>query len=159
MSAAGAPSLGAQQPILSAGVATAWTAIAPAGVLSTGSYPGGMGTKWVLHTETKGTGASMVPLESVTKRASAPEPLFVPRKPQPREPEAPKPRAPRRFRVVDVMTRQNLVDGASAGEAIDALKGVRSIVDVNVYVWHEERERWRLLTFPEQRAMFDLAAP
>jgi hypothetical protein len=114
---------------------------------------------WVLQTETKGTGATMVPLERVTKRASKPEPLFVPRKPRPRKPPAPEPRAPRRFTVMDVMTRQNLVEDGSTAEAIDALRDVRSIVDVQVYVWQEERERWRLLTFAEQRAMFDLAAP
>jgi hypothetical protein len=113
--------------------------------------------KWVLHTETKGTGAQMVPLETVTKRSPAAEPIFVPRKPQPREEEAPKPRAARRFRVVDVMTRQALADGATAREAIDVLKDVRSIVDVDVYVWQEERDRWRMLTFAEQRAMWELA--
>jgi hypothetical protein len=63
-----------------------------------------MGKMWVLHTETKGTGATVVPLERATER-SAPEPLSVPRKPKPREPEPPKPRGPVRFRVVDVMTR------------------------------------------------------
>jgi hypothetical protein len=115
-----------------------------------------MGKTWILHTETKGTGATMVPLERATKR-SAPEPLSVPRKPKRREPEPPKPRAPRRFRVVDVMTRQTLVEEASAAETIAALREVRSIVDVNIYVWHHERERWRLLTFPEQRTLFDAA--
>jgi hypothetical protein len=123
-----------------------------------GPILGGVGNTWVLHTETKGTGASMVPLERVTKRASTPEPLSVPRKPQPRKP-APERRLPRRFTVTDVMSGQDLVDDVSAAEAIDALRGVRSIVDVNVYVWQEERRRWRLLTFPERRAMFDLAAP
>jgi hypothetical protein len=117
-----------------------------------------MGKTWILQTETKGTGATMVPLERATKR-SAPEPLSVPRKPKPREPKPPELRAPRRFRVVDVMTRQSLIDDASAAETVAALRGVRSIVDVNVYVWQEERERWRVLTFPEQRALFDAAAP
>jgi hypothetical protein len=45
-----------------------------------------------------------------------------------------------------------------AAEAIEALKEVRSVVDVNVFVWQEERERWRLLTFSEKRTLFDLAA-
>jgi hypothetical protein len=117
-----------------------------------------MATTWVLKTETKGTGASMVPLESVTKRPSTPEPVSVPRKPQPRKPEPAAPRAPRRFRVVDVMTRQHVVDDAGAAEVIEALREVRSIVDVNVYVWQEDRARWRPLTFGEQRAMFDFAA-
>ncbi len=117
-----------------------------------------MGTTWVLRTETKGTGATMVPLESVTTRSSTPEPVTIPRKPQPRPEEAPTPRAPRMFRVVDVMTRQPLADGASAREAIDALTGVRSVVDVNVYVWQEERDRWRMLTFSERQAMWALAS-
>jgi hypothetical protein len=117
-----------------------------------------MGNTWILHTETKGTGANMVPLERVQKRSSAPEPVSVPRKPRPRQPEAsPKPRAPRRFRVVDLMTREHLVGDGGAAEAVKALKHVRSTVDVAVYVWQEERGRWRLLTLPEQRAMFELA--
>lgn len=118
-----------------------------------------MGKVWVLHTETKGTGANMVPLDSLTKHPSAPEPLFVPRKPQTREQPSPEPKAPRSFRIVDVMTRQTLADDASARETVDVLKDVRSIVDVNIYVWQEERDRWRLLAFPEQRAMWELARP
>lgn len=117
-----------------------------------------MAKTWVLHTETKGTGANVVPLERVTSRTTDPEPLFVPRKPRPRPPEAPKPRAPRRFRVLDVMTRQSLADDVDAAGAIEALKRVRSIVDVTVYVWHDERERWRPLTFDEQRTLFEMAA-
>jgi hypothetical protein len=116
-----------------------------------------MGKVWVLHTATKGTGATMVPLESVTKRSSIVEPVVVPRKPRPRPETAPEPRPPRRFTVVNVMTRQALVDGASAREAVDALKNVRSIVDVTVYVWQEERDRWRMLTFAERHAMWELA--
>jgi hypothetical protein len=117
-----------------------------------------MGKTWVLHTETKGTGAQMVPLESVEKRASHVEPVFVPRKPaRPDEPEPPKPRAPRMFKVVDLMTRQELADGVVAQEALDVLSDARSIVDVNVYVWQEERERWRPLTFAERRVMWDQA--
>ena len=55
------------------------------------------------------------------------------------------------------MTRQTLLEDASAIETVAALRDVHSTVDVNVYVWHDERERWRLLTFPEQRALFDAA--
>jgi hypothetical protein len=116
-----------------------------------------MAKEWVLHTETKGTGAQMVPLESVTKRSGAAQPVFVPREPVQRtEPEA-KPRAPKRFKVVDVMTREPLLDGASTRETVGLLKGLRSTVDVNVYVWQEEDDRWRLLSLAEQRAMWDLA--
>ena len=117
-----------------------------------------MAKTWVLKTETKGTGAQMVPLESVEQRPTAIEPVFVPRKPaKPAEPAPPKPRARRRFRIVDVMTRQELADGVSAREALDVLSDARSVVDVNVYVWQEERSRWRPLTFAERRVMWDRA--
>src|SRR5437899_24013 len=117
-----------------------------------------MGRTWVLHTETKGTGAHMVPLESATNRSSTMEPVFVPRQPSqsPRPPE-PKPKAARRFRIVDLMTRQALVDGASTREAVAALKDVRSIVDVSVYVWHEEHDRWWLLTFAQKHTFWTLS--
>jgi hypothetical protein len=117
-----------------------------------------MAKTWVLHTETKGTGAQVVPLESVTKRSSTVEPVFMPRKrrPQP-EPVTPTPRPARRFRVVDLMTREVLAHDASTRETVDVLKDVRSTVDVNVYVWQEDDERWRLLTFGEQRALWDIS--
>lgn len=123
-------------------------------------YRGGMGRTWVLRTETKGTGAQMVPIESVKRRSSAAEPVFVKRQPMQRpERQEPEPRPPRRFKVVDVMTRQTLADDANAREAVDALKSVRSIVDVNVYSWQEQRARWRLLSFAEQGALWQLARP
>jgi hypothetical protein len=116
-----------------------------------------MGTTWVLDTETKGTGANMVPLERVTKRSSAPAHQFV--LPERRSPDEkpPKPRALHQFRVVDVMTRQELLEAGSARDAVETLRSVRSIVDVNLYVWDEERERWLMLPFEEQRTLFDLA--
>ena len=100
----------------------------------------------------------MVPIESVQQRPTAVEPVFVPRKPaKPVEPAASKPRTPRKFKVVDVMTRQELADDVLAQEALDVLRTARSIVDVNVYVWLPERERWRPLTFAERRVMWDQA--
>ena len=117
-----------------------------------------MGTTWVLDTETKGTGANMVPLERVTNRASAPAHRFVlPERQPPPHKEPPKPRPPRRFRIVDVMTRQDMLEDGSAREAVETLGGVRSIVDVNVYMWDEKGERWLLLPFGEQRTMLELA--
>ncbi|MFZ0041316.1 MAG: hypothetical protein WAK93_08420 [Solirubrobacteraceae bacterium] len=117
-----------------------------------------MAKTWVLDTETKGTGARMVPLESLTKRPSAAEPVLAPRQPvRPPEPEGPKPRAPHKFKIVDLMSRQMLADGASTREAVDVLGDVRSVVDVSVYSWDEERARWRLLTLPERRALWELA--
>jgi hypothetical protein len=60
--------------------------------------------------------------------------------------------------VVDVMTRRRLLDGASIRDALEVLREVRSVVDVNVYVWEKNRRRWRPLTFEEQHAMMKLAA-
>lgn len=99
----------------------------------------------------------MVPLERVLRKPSASAgPVLVPRKPHQPPPEASKPREPRKFRVVDVMTRQVVADGATARAAIDVLAGFRSIVDVNVYVWRPERDRWRRLTFAECGEMWKL---
>lgn len=115
-----------------------------------------MGRIWVLDTDTKGTGAQMVPLEKVQQKpVPRSEPLFVPPKPRPREPKPAEPRTPRRFKVVDVATRAVLADGALARETLDVLGDVRSIVDVNVSVWEPKRSRWRLLTLDEQRALWE----
>ena len=114
---------------------------------------------WVLDTETKGTGANMVPLE---KRRSKPEHardvLFVPRKhaPPPATPPAPKPA--RTFKVVDLVSRQVLTEGTDARTTIDVLKSVRSIVDIQVYVWQPVRETWRMLGLDELRLLWDRRA-
>jgi hypothetical protein len=99
---------------------------------------------WVLETQTKGTGANMVPLERTLKRSDA-VPGFGFRKPAPREPEAPAPREPYRFKVTDVMTRAVLAEDVDARAALELLDGIRSIVDVIVYVWEPHNERWRIL--------------
>jgi hypothetical protein len=121
-----------------------------------------MAKRWVLDSETKGTGARVVPLQSKAKRSSVTDPVLVPREGaehrQPTPAEA-LPRQPRRFRVVDRMTRETLVEDGNARHAADALQNVRSIVDVTVYTWQEHRDRWRPLTFEEQRALWDLAHP
>jgi hypothetical protein len=109
---------------------------------------------WVLETQTKGTGANMVPLDRTLKR-SEPVKGFNIRKPEPRAAEPPPPREPYRFRLVDVSTRQVLADDIDARAAVQALEGVRSIVDVYVYVWEPEAERWRMLSFAETRALWD----
>jgi hypothetical protein len=115
-----------------------------------------MGRVWVLDTETKGTGAEMVPLDTVLKKpAPSREALFVAPKRKPREPKPPEPRSPRSFRIVDVATRAVLADGVGAREALSTLNDVRSIVDVHVSVWEPKAERWRLLTLTEQRTMWD----
>jgi hypothetical protein len=111
---------------------------------------------WVLDTATKGTGAQMVPLDSVqAKPAAKPEPLVVPPKPRPRAKKPPPPRAPRRFRVVDVVTRELLADDAGGRETLEALGRVAHSVDVNVFVWAEKAQTWRLLSMAEQAALWE----
>ena len=118
-----------------------------------------MAKLWVLDTDTKGTGAEMVPLEKTLERpAPSPEPFFVPPKPRERPPKAPEPRAPRRFKVVDVMTRRVLAEGADGRTTLVLLRDeVRRSVDVELFVWEPADSAWRLLTLAEQRAVWDLA--
>jgi hypothetical protein len=112
---------------------------------------------WILDTETKGTGANVVPLRPANgKRGGGSRPVFVPRRPPARPtpaPAAPRPR--RRFKVVDVMTEQTLAEHADARTTIAVLDNVHRIVDVSVYIWLPGASRWRLLTRPEQRALWD----
>ena len=116
------------------------------------------GKVWVLDTETKGTGAQMVPLESVTRQPQAKE-HFLPATAKRHKP-APQPeqRAPRRFRVTDVSTRQVLGDELDARATLALLGGQRSSVDVNVSVWEPDDERWRLLTLSEKQLLWERRA-
>jgi hypothetical protein len=110
--------------------------------------------RWVLDTSTKGTGATMVPLESVLKTGSDTVPGFkLPDRKAPTEPPA----GPRvhQFKVVDLLSRRVLAEGVSAREAVLALDQVRSIMDVSVSVWDEEHERWRVLSLEERRLLWN----
>jgi hypothetical protein len=115
-----------------------------------------VGKVWILDTETKGTGANMVPLDRVLRKpgSDAVEGFRLPAlKPPAPPPEAP--RAPRRFKVVGVLTREVLAEGADARATVTLLEGVRSIVDVTISVWQPDEERWRLLSLEETRALWD----
>ena len=117
-----------------------------------------MGKIWVLDTETKGTGAEVVPLEKVLKRGTGrADRVSVARRrrgARARRPAAP--RQPAKFRVVDVMTQEVLADGADTRTTVELLRRVRSIVDVRVHVWDESAERWRLITHRDQATLRDL---
>src|SRR2546422_1020010 len=79
---------------------------------------------WVLDTETKGTGAEMVPLEKVLEKGSTSgRGVIVPREPAPRPAEPAGPKTPPRFKVVDVMTRQVLAEAADTRAAGDLVAG------------------------------------
>ena len=109
---------------------------------------------WVLDTETKGTGAEMVPLEKVLRKPGSGEPLYVPPKPAPRPPREPEPSPPRSFKIVDVTTGDVLGEHLDTRAAIAALESVDSVVDVRIYVWDHRAERWVLLTLGEQKALW-----
>ena len=117
----------------------------------------GVGKVWVLDTETKGTGAQMVPLEK-TLRQPASEPVRrrarpAP-KPAPRRREA-EPAPPRRFRVIDALSRQVMAEDAGLAQTIELLGGVQQPVDVSVYVWEPKGDAWRLLTRRELSLLWD----
>ena len=116
-----------------------------------------MAKVWVLDTETKGTGATMVPLEERERRSRRDEPSFLRDVPErPAAPAEPAPRPARRFQVRDVLTRELLAEDVDLRATLALLRDVRSLVDVRVSVWEPERERWRLLTLSEQRALWDV---
>jgi hypothetical protein len=115
-----------------------------------------MAKVWVLDTETKGTGARVVPLDKTLRKAGAPaEPLYVPPKPASRPVEAPQPAPPRRFKIVDVQTSAVLAQDADARATVDLLEELDSVVDVRIYVWQHKARRWRLLTLGEQKALWE----
>jgi len=117
-----------------------------------------MAKTWILDSETKGTGAHMVPLEKALAKRSAEEDLAVvrleapPAPPRPAEPIEPP--APLSFRIVDVRSSQALAEGVDARAAIEVLEGVGSVVDIRIYVWALLRSRWRLLTLEEQKTLW-----
>jgi hypothetical protein len=114
---------------------------------------------WVLDTSTKGTGASVVPLESTVSKPDGRGRQLVkaPKKPAPRPEKAPAPRVPRRFKVVDLVSAEVLAEGAEMRATLDLLAEVRSMVDVRIFVWDRETDDWRLLTLGEQRALWNAA--
>jgi hypothetical protein len=115
-----------------------------------------MGKAWVLDTETKGTGAQMVPLEKVLREPTG-KPARRPVPPaRPKPTPEPEPAKPRRFKVVDVMTREVLAEGAGTRTTVELLNDIRSIVDVVIYVWSDRAEEWQLLTLAESKMLWKL---
>jgi hypothetical protein len=112
---------------------------------------------WVLDTATKGTGASMVPLEStLAKPEDGSGSIFVPPKPAPRPPRPTEPRQPPKFKVVDVVSAMTLAEDVDARAALALLDDARSVTDVRIHVWSQESRSWRLLTLREQKALWGL---
>jgi hypothetical protein len=116
-----------------------------------------MAKTWVLDTETKGTGAEMVPLERLQQKLASRgvRPVTAP-KLAPRPEPLPEPRQPWRFKVVDVASRRVLAEDADARATLGVLRGVRSVVDVRIYVWRPEESEWELLRIDERKVLWDL---
>jgi hypothetical protein len=115
-----------------------------------------MAKTWVLDTETKGTGAQMVPIEKTLTRPGRERDLaLVELGGAPKASPAEHPPAPMRFRVVDVMSARTVVEDGGAREAVAALEGMRTVLDARVSVWSPERGRWRLLTLDETKRLWE----
>jgi hypothetical protein len=118
---------------------------------------------WVLDTETKGTGAEMVPLERALRgKRAAPDrdPVrVVKRRPDGSDAESGegevRPRGPRRFKLVNALSGQVLADGVPVDEVVEAMHGIRSVADARVYVWEPDTCGWRPLSLREQRVLLD----
>jgi hypothetical protein len=119
-----------------------------------------MGKTWILDSETKGTGANMVPLEKVLKKPSSEQDLVVVALDRPpRATKSIEPLAPLKFKIVDVRSSRVLTEGASARATVDLLEGIGSVVDIRIYVWMQRAERWRLLTLDEQKLLWEFRQP
>jgi len=114
-----------------------------------------MAKTWILDTETKGTGAHMVPLEKALKRPASEQDLaLIALQRPPRATEPAEPLGPLQFKIVDVRSSQVLAEGVGSSAAVDVLEGVGSVVDIRIYVWMREAKRWRLLTLAEQKTLW-----
>jgi hypothetical protein len=115
-----------------------------------------MGKTWVLDTETKGTGAHVVPLESTLRRANEQHDLATVtlKRPPGRAPEPPPEPGPLRFMVVDVLGARELARDIGVREAVGLLEHMSSALDARIYVWMGSSARWRLLTLDEHRLMW-----
>ena len=114
-----------------------------------------MAKKWVLDTETKGTGAQVLPLERSFGSPPGNRPA-VRGSPRAQAHTGPEPARPRRFKVVDVMTREVLAEGASTRATVEtAGRHPERTVDVAIYVWSDRAEKWEPLSFAESKMLWD----
>ena len=115
-----------------------------------------MAKTWVLDTETKGTGAEVVPLEKkLVRPRREPDLALVELGGAPRpQPQAPAPE-PTLFKVVDVLSGGTLAEGVGVREAVRALEPLRSVLDARISVWSPQRGRWRLLSLEDVRSLWE----
>jgi hypothetical protein len=114
-----------------------------------------MAKTWVLDTETKGTGAEMVPIEKTRAQPRRERDLALvdlggPAKEEPVQSVRP----PNLVKVVDVLSARTLAENVGAREAVSALERLRSVLDARIFVWSPERGRWRLLSLEEAKKLW-----
>ena len=97
----------------------------------------------------------MVPLDKARPGADPRGPIVV-RKPVERPPADPAPRKPRRFKIVDVMTRQTLAEDVDTRTTVEVLEPLRSVVDVNIYIWDDAAGAWEQLSQGDRRRLWEL---
>jgi hypothetical protein len=114
-----------------------------------------MAKTWILDTETKGTGAHIKPLEPArAKPDDARELALVTLEGPPRPtPEKPQPE-PLRLKVVDVLGARTLGEDVDVREAVRLLDGVRSPLDVRVFVRAGANAKWRLIGRDELKTLW-----
>jgi hypothetical protein len=119
-----------------------------------------MAKTWRLDTETKGTGAHVVPLEKADRKPSKePELATVTLERPPRPPKLPEaPPGPASFKVIDIRSGELLGEDLDTRGTVDVLERVASVVDVRIYRWMPDAGRWRMLTLEERRALWGFRA-
>jgi hypothetical protein len=114
-----------------------------------------MAKTWILDTETKGTGAHVVPLEQALRKPSSEKELAVVELERPpRAPEPAEPPPALTFKIVDVRSSRVLGEGLGVRATVELLEGIGSVVDIRIYVWAPMKERWRMLALGEQKALW-----
>jgi hypothetical protein len=114
-----------------------------------------VGKVWVLDTETKGTGAEMRPLPKQRPPSGGGARMVLTQRPKKRPPRMTEPTGPRSFKVVDVMTKEVIAEDSDAQATVAALRTIRSVVDIDIFVWEQKLLRWRQLSFGEKRVLWD----
>lgn len=114
-----------------------------------------MAKTWVLDTETKGTGAHVVPFEKALATAVEQQDLAtVTLQRPPRVRTVGEPAGPLKFKVLDIRSSSVLGEDLELRSAVELLEPVGSVVDVRIYVWMPKARRWRLLTLAEQKTLW-----
>ncbi|MCW3031213.1 MAG: hypothetical protein JWM66_1346 [Solirubrobacterales bacterium] len=114
-----------------------------------------MAKTWVLDTETKGTGAHIAPLRPADGKPAPARELSLVTLERPVRASAAEPAvATTRLKVVDILGARTLGEDVDIRQAVRLLEGVRSVLDVRVFVRARPSDRWRLLGLDELKALW-----